>query len=83
MPSKNKLLRPVVIVPVLIVVYFLAFPSDLAILRPLTEVLISSNGVLTQILALSGRVSPWLYILLGVAILSRTVTRIWGQKSQS
>ncbi len=81
MPSKNKLLRPVAVVPALIVVYFLAFPGDLAILRPLTEVLISSDGVLTQILALSGRLSPWLYMLLSVAIVSRAVTRIWGQKS--
>ena len=38
---------------------------------------------LAELLELSGAVSPWLYMLLGVFILSKTVTRIWGHKSQS
>ena len=84
MPSKNKLRKPVVILPVLIVVYFLAFPADLvALIGPLTEVLISADGVLTQVLKMSVQVSPWLYVLLSVVVLSRTVTGIWGRKSES
>jgi len=76
MLTKDQLCRPLVILPALIVVYFLAFPAD-------QEVLILASAALTKVLALSGDVSPWLYMLLSVVILSRTVTRIWGHKSQT
>jgi len=84
MLTKDQLCRPPVILPALIVVYFLAFPADLKVLiGPPTEVLTLASGALAKVLALSREISPWLYILLGVAVLSRTVTRIWGHKSQT
>lgn len=84
MLTKDKICRPVVIVPALVVVYFLAFPADLeALITPVTEVLTSVADALARVLALTSAVSPWLYILAGVFILSRTVTSIWGRKSQS
>lgn len=83
MLTKDKVLRPVVVVPALVVVYFLAFPADLEVLiAPLTELLNSVADVLARVLALTSAVSPWLYILAGVFILSKTVTSIWGRKSQ-
>lgn len=84
MLTKERLCKPVVVVPVLVVVYFLAFPADLDVLVvPLTEVLTSVADALARVLALTSAVSPWLYVLAGVFILSRTVTSIWGRKSQS
>ena len=84
MLTKEKVCKPVVIVPALIVFYFRAFPADLEVLiAPVTEVLTSVAAGLAELLELSGAVSPWLYMLLGVFILSKTVTRIWGHKSQS
>ena len=82
MLTKDKVCRPVVIVPALVVVYFLAFSADLEVLiGPLTELLNSIADALARVLALTSAVSPWLYILLSVMILSKTVTRIWGHKS--
>jgi len=84
MLTKEKVCKPVVIIPALVVVYFLAFPADLEVfIAPVTEVLTSIAAALAELLELSNAVSPWLYILLGVFILSKTVTRIWGRKSQS
>jgi hypothetical protein len=83
MLTKAQLRKPLFILPVLIVVYFLAFPADLdVIIGPVTDVLILVSTVLTKVLAMSGVVSPWLYILLSVMILSRTLIRIWGHKSK-
>jgi hypothetical protein len=83
MLTKDKVCRPVVIVPALVVVYFLAFPADLEVLiGPVTELLNSVADALARVLALTSAVSPWLYILAGVFILSKTVTSIWGRKSQ-
>jgi hypothetical protein len=84
MLTKDKVCKPVVIIPVLIVVYFLFFPTDLeALITPFVEVLIGAGAVLSRILTFTRDVSPWLYILAGVFIISKTVTGIWGQKSQS
>jgi hypothetical protein len=49
-------------------VYFVIFPQDV-------EGLLAPVG---QVLALSSAVSPWLYGVIGVAILSWTVIRVWG-----
>ncbi|MHC4166950.1 MAG: hypothetical protein ACYSWQ_08335 [Planctomycetota bacterium] len=84
MLTKERICKPVVIVPALVVVYFLAFPADLEVLiAPVTEVLNSVADALARVLALTSAVSPWLYILAGVFILSKTVTSIWGHKSQN
>jgi len=84
MLTKDKLRKPAVIVPALVVVYFLVFPADLEVLiAPVTEVLTSVADALARVLALTREVSPWLYILASVFILSKTVTSIWGHKSQS
>ncbi|UCE46790.1 MAG: hypothetical protein JSW47_14395 [Phycisphaerales bacterium] len=82
MLTKDQVCRPVVIIPALVVVYFLVFPADLEVLiAPLTEVLTPAGAALSRIFGFSSDVSPWLYILASVFILSRTVTRIWGHKS--
>ena len=82
MLTKNHLCRPLVILPALIIVYFLAFPADLEVLAaPLTIILEVLTTQLTRLLVVSRAVSPWLYILLGVLILSRSVTHVWGRKS--
>ena len=84
MLTKEKVCKPVVIIPALVVVYFLVFPADLeAFVTPFVEVLIAAGAALSRILTFTRDVSPWLYILAGVFILSKTVTRIWGHKSQS
>jgi hypothetical protein len=78
--TKGQLRKPVIILPALVVVYFLAFPTDLEVLA---EVLISAAATLAKVLALSDAVAPWLYALLSVVILSKTVTRVLGLKTQS
>jgi hypothetical protein len=50
-------------------VYFVLFPADL------TAVL----GPASQVLNLSTAVSPWLYLVVAVAIAARAVKRIWGR----
>ncbi len=82
MLTKQQLSKPGIILPALVVVYFLAFPADLkGLIGLVTDVLILTSAALNEVLALSSAVSPWLYILLSVVILSRTVTRIWGRKT--
>lgn len=50
-------------------VYFVIFPGDLAaVLAPAS-----------QVLNLSTAVSPWLYVVIAVAIVMRAVTRTWGR----
>ena len=51
------------------------------LLGPVVEVSISEDGVLTRILDMSGHISPWLYVLASVFVVSRAVTSIWGHKS--
>jgi hypothetical protein len=54
---------------VLVFVYFVLYPQDLsALLTPLERVL-----------AVSTAVSPWLYGVIGIAILCWTLVRIWGR----
>jgi hypothetical protein len=60
-----------VVVVTLVFVYFVAFPQDLAgVISPVERVL-----------ALSNAVSPWLYGVVAVAIVTCTAVRIWGRKS--
>ena len=56
---------------VLAFVYFVIYPQDLSVLLGLVE----------KVLALSNGVSPWLYGVIAVAILSWTALRICGGKS--
>ena len=52
----------------LVFAYFVIFPEDVdRLLAPVEKVLV-----------LSGAVSPWLYAVIGVAIISWTVIRVWG-----
>jgi hypothetical protein len=61
----------VAVLGVVTFVYFVFFPHDLAaILAPLEK-----------ILAVSSAVSPWLYGVIAVGILSWTALRIWGGNS--
>ena len=57
----------------LVVAYFVLFPEDLATLV----------NPLEQLLRLTQVVSPWLYALIGVGVLSWTLNRIWGRNSES
>jgi hypothetical protein len=56
----------------LAVIYFVVYPEDLTALTAPVE----------QILSLSYAISPWLYLLLGICILARTITSIWGRQQQ-
>jgi len=82
MLTKAQLHKPTFVLPALLVIYFLVMPADLeALVEPVTEVLLLAIAALTKVLAMSGVVSPWLYILLSVLIIAKTVTRIWGPKA--
>jgi hypothetical protein len=77
MLTKERLLKPIVIFPALVFVYFVAFPADLhTLIEPLSAVVTFAGSILI----LSDAVSPWLYMLLAVAVLSRTVTRVWARR---
>ena len=79
MLTKERLLRPIVFFPALVFVYFVVFPADLqTLIEPLSVVVTFVNAILV----LSNSVSPWLYMLLAVVILSRTVTGIWGSRAK-
>jgi len=54
-------------------VYFVMFPQDLdSVLSPLGKVL-----------ALSTAVAPWLYLVVGSAILAWVIVRVWGRRSEA
>ena len=70
-----------VVLGVLAFIYFICYPQDMAtVVSPVEQVLALSNVVVEKVLALSNVVSPWLYAVIGVAIFSWTVVRIWGAK---
>ncbi len=77
MLTKERILRPIVILAALVFVYFVVFPADLQTLIEPLSVAVTFIGA---ILVLSESVSPWLYMLLAVAVLSRTATRIWARR---
>jgi hypothetical protein len=67
--SKQWLVR-LIVVGTLVIGYFIAYPEDItAVVSPVERVLALSKGV-----------SPWLYGVIAVAILSCTAVRIWGAK---
>ena len=79
MLTKDRLLKPIVILPALVVVYFVVFPTDLqTLIEPLSVAVTFIGAILT----LSESVSPWLYMLLAVVVLSQTATRIWGHRGK-
>ena len=79
MRTKEILLKPIIIFAALVFVYFVAFPADLqTLIEPLSAVVTLAGSILV----LSGAVSPWLYMLLAVAVLARTVTRIWAGRGR-
>jgi hypothetical protein len=69
-PPSNNLLARLALLGVFVFTYFVVYPQDFAaVLAPLKEVL-----------ALSNAVSPWLYGVIGVAILAWTVADVWGRR---
>jgi hypothetical protein len=58
-----------IVVSTLAVAYFVLFPDDLA----------TAINPLQQLLQLSYAVSPWLYALIGTALVCWTLDRIWGK----
>jgi hypothetical protein len=60
--------------------YFVLFPEDLtALLAPLGPIV----EFLRNALAISHAVSPWLYIVVAVAIAAWAVVRVWGPRRAS
>lgn len=60
-----------------VLAYFVIFPQDLAVLLgPLEPLSNAASGVLS----VSQAVSPWLYALAAIAVISWTVVRVWGRK---
>ncbi len=58
-------------------VYFIIYPGDLAaVLGPLAPL----SKAASDVLSISQAVSPWLYALSAVAVISWTVVRVWGRK---
>jgi hypothetical protein len=58
--------------------YFVMYPTDLAgLLAPVEPVVETVKNVFS----ISQAISPWLYILAGVAILAWAVVRVWGRGS--
>ena len=53
--------------------YFVVFPQDLSLLLSLVW----------QVLALSNAVSPWLYVVVGAAIVAWAIVRVWGRQPQA
>lgn len=66
---RNPVLARAAVPLALAYVYFVVFPADLAaVLAPAA-----------QVLNLSTAASPWLYVVIAVAIAARAVTRTWGR----
>jgi hypothetical protein len=71
----NSLVARLAVLGVFVFAYFVVYPQDVvAVLAPAEKVV----AFLEQILALSNALSPWLYGVIGVAILAWTVARVWG-----
>lgn len=60
----------VAVLGVLAFAYFVSYPQDLIIIL----------GLLEKVLVVSSSVSPWLYGVIAVGILSWTALRIWSGK---
>ena len=68
--------NPRVILTLMAIAYFFAFPADLEYLIAWLPRFIDLLGT---VLKLSNDISPWLYGLAGVSFLAITITRIWGK----
>lgn len=61
-------------------VYFVFFPGDIAALgAPVNELVQVVSRLLNSVLQVSHSVSPWLYGVVIVLVLGRTVTGVWGK----
>ena len=49
--------------------YFVLYPQDLSVLLNPAE----------RVISMSNTASPWLYAVIGVAMISWTVIRVWGK----
>ena len=63
---------PLVLISVCALAYFIIFPSDL----------LTVTAPIATLLKLTKAVSPWLYGVIAVLILSSTITKVWGTKQQ-
>ncbi len=68
--SNRRCISPALVILGLTLIYFVAFPEDLAVLTYPVE----------KVLGISQAVSPWLYLLIGFIVLAWVVVRIWGSK---
>ena len=58
-------------------VYFVMYPEDVTtVTAPITAVI----APMTSVIELSRSVSPWLYMLVAVGIVTWAVVRVWGQR---
>ncbi len=65
----NPALKRLAVFGAAVFAYFVAFPDDLSsFLKPVE-----------RILGLTTVASPWLYVVLGVAIVAWTITRVFGR----
>jgi len=60
-------LKAVAVLLVLAVAYFAVYPEDLDVLAPLE-----------RLLRLTEDISSWLYMLVAVLFVCRTIERVWG-----
>ncbi len=67
----NRFSGRYVVLAVFAFAYFLIFPQDWSAILSLVE----------RVLAISNGVSPWLYAVLGVALVCWTMIRIWGREA--
>jgi len=61
-------LKAVAVLVVLAVAYFAVYPEDLEVLAPFE-----------RLLRLTEDISSWLYLLVAVLIVCRTIERVWGR----
>ncbi len=69
----NRITPRILFVPgALVFVYFVMYPEDLS----------SVIAPIASILQLSQSVSPWLYMVIGVGIITWGIVRVWGGQKQ-
>lgn len=66
----NPMLKHLVVITTAVFAYFAAFPGDLP----------SFLAPVERILGLTTAVSPWLYVVLGGAIVAWTITHVFGRR---
>lgn len=63
----NSFRQRMTVLAAVLCTYFIVFPHDL----------VELTGLVAQLLALSYSISPWMYGLVAVAIIARTIDGIW------